>query len=399
MDFSFMLSIKNLKGKPARTLCLAAIAAFLSLSVFAGSLIVFSLNRGLASFEDRLGADIVAVPYKARTQGEFENILLQGIPGSFYMDAQSYQKILDIPGIEAASPQFYLASATASCCSSSVQIIGFDPETDFTVQPWILKSYGETPGDGDLIVGSGITVPKNRLLTFYGKELRVVSQLDETGTGLDSAVYTNMSTIRSLMESAQTLGFHSFDGLDPEDTVSSVLIKVSPEFQVSDVEDEINLRVRHVKASQALSMVSDIAAGLSGVSRMTSFLAVGIWFLSFVILLVSFAMITHERKKEFAMLRMIGASKGMVSKMLVTEGGIIGAVGALCGIVFGALVIFPFHSLIKDALALPYLLPDNFSICLFALAAFAFSFLLSAATGAFFAGRINKEDPGQLLRV
>ena len=147
-----------------------------------------------------LGADIVAVPYEARTKGAFESILLQGIPGMFYMKEADYNKIRGIEGIDTAAPQFYLASASSGCCSIPVQIIGFDPELDFTVQPWIKESYSGEIGTGDIIVGSGITVPKDRSLTFYNTKCNVVAKLDGTGTGLDTAVYANMDTIKEMIK-------------------------------------------------------------------------------------------------------------------------------------------------------------------------------------------------------
>ena len=98
---------------------------------------------------------------------------------------------------------FYLASASAGCCSIPVQIIGFEPETDFLIQPWISRSYSGTVGDGDVIVGSDISVPLNHQLRFYDTDCNVVAQLDRTGTGLDTAVYANMNTIKQMMKSTK----------------------------------------------------------------------------------------------------------------------------------------------------------------------------------------------------
>ena len=196
MKFERELSLKNLKRKPARTAAMVALAAFLSFSVLGGSLVVLSLRNGLQSYEARLGADVVVVPNQARSHGTVESILLQGIPGYFYMDESLFEKISAREGVEVASPQFFLASASAGCCSVPVQLIGFDPATDFTIQPWIRESYGGSIGDFDLLVGSNIEIPANRTLTFYNLPCRVAAQLDETGTGLDNAVYANMASFR-----------------------------------------------------------------------------------------------------------------------------------------------------------------------------------------------------------
>lgn len=129
------LPIRDLLGRPGRTALLALLTALLALAVLAGTLIVTSLRTGLGSLSARLGADIMVVPYEATTQSDLKSIVLQGATGYFYMDSDRAEKIMEREGIERCSTQLFLASASAGCCSVPVQIIGFDPETDFTITP------------------------------------------------------------------------------------------------------------------------------------------------------------------------------------------------------------------------------------------------------------------------
>lgn len=398
MRFARTLSLKNLKRKPARTAALILLAAFLSLSIFGGSVIIASLQNGLKSYENRLGADIVAVPYEARTKGTFDAILVQGIPGMFYMDEQYYNKICTIDGVEIAAPQFYLASTSSSCCSVAVQIIGFDPALDFTVQPWIRESYADELGDGDIIVGSDLTVPKEGTLTFYNTECRIVAQLDKTGTGLDTAVYTNMNTIADMIENAKALGFHIFDDVDTDGPVSSVMIKVADGYDVEAVTGDINIHVRHIQAAQTTNMLSGIAGGLANVSRIVGVLTVMIWILAIVILVIAFAMISHERAKEFAVLRVMGASRKMVSRLLMTESALISLIGAASGLLIAALTVFPFGNLIRTKLELPYLMPGAGTIVALAVGSLLLAVLAGSLTAAVSAYRISKNDAGLSLR-
>ena len=398
MRFERQLSLKNLKRKPGRTAALVLLAAFLSFSVFGGSLVVLSLQNGLRSYEARMGADIVVVPYEARTKGTFDSILLQGIPGYFYMDGATLDKVRQIDGVEIATPQFFLASASAGCCSVAVQIIGFDPETDFSIQPWIRESYGGELGDGDVIVGSGISIPRSGTLTFYDTDCRVVAQLDRTGTGLDSAVYANMNTIKTMMERAQALGFHYFDDVNADRAISSVMIKVADGYDIEAVTGDINIHVRHIQASQARSMISSIAGGLGSVSRVIGILTVMIWLLALAILMVAFVMIANERTKEFAVLRVAGASQKMISRLLRTESAIISLIGALAGALAACLVVFPFSGLIRTRLELPYLLPGVGMILALFLGSVALSVLAGWATSAVSARRVSKNETGLILR-
>ena len=398
MRFEKNLSLRNLKRRPARSFALAILTAFLSLSVFGGSIVVSGLRKGLESYQARLGADIIAVPYEARTKGTLDAILLQGIPGMFYMDEQYYRKIEGIEGVARAAPQFYLASTSAGCCSVPVQIIGFDPEKDFTVQPWIRESYAETLADGDVIVGSALTVPRDGTLTFYDTPCRVAAKLGKTGTGLDTAVYANMETVRTMLQNAERLGYHYLTDSDPGHVVSAVMIRVAEGYDVEAVTGDINVHVRHVEAAAAADMLSSIAGGLSQVSGVIGVLVALVWVLAVAILVAAFAMISRERTRELAVLRVLGASRRMLSRLLLTESAIVSFSGAAAGLVAAALIVFPFGSAIQSALELPYLLPSAGAVAGLAAGALLLGGFAGALTAAVSAWRVTRSDAGLLLR-
>ena len=398
MKFIRELSLRNLKRKPTRTVALILLTAFLSAAVFGGSMVILSLRKGLKSYEARLGADVVVVPYEASTKNRFESILLQGVPGYFYMDEAYYEKIKTVEGVGQTSPQFFLASTSSGCCSVAVQIIGFDPETDFTIQPWIRENYSDSVGDYELVVGNDISIPTDRKLTFYNTECTVVAQLEKTGTGLDTAVYTNMNTIKAMMKNAQDLGFHYFDDIDPERAVSAVMVKAADGYDNEKVKNNINIKVRHVVAEMSQSMVAGISSGLGGVSEVITILMVLVWVLGLAILLIAFMMIANERVKEFAVLRVVGASKRMLTGMLRTESLIIGFVGSLSGVIVGGLIVIPFSGVIRSALDMPYLQPSFAAAALTALAAIVITVATTGAASALSARRLTENETALVLR-
>ena len=188
------LPLKNIVKKPASSFALILISAFLALSAFGGTVMVMSLSGGLDSLSARLGADIIVTPYPATSQVSYDSVIIQGKPGQFYMDSKYYEEIkTETEGIDKVTAQFYLASAKASCCSSRLQIIGFDPATDFSIQPWVEKSYSNDLGLYDAVVGSDVTPNTDMTVEIYGKTLHVQAVLDKTGTELDSALYAKES--------------------------------------------------------------------------------------------------------------------------------------------------------------------------------------------------------------
>ena len=399
MKFAFQLSLKNIKRKPFRTVGMAVLVMALSFTVFAGAFTIISLQKGLSSYQARLGADIVVVPASAAGHGLVDDILLQGITGNYYMSEKEYDKIVATEGVSAVTKQFFLTSAKASCCSTRVQIIGFDPETDFSILPWISENYTGSISDGDVVVGFNINVPANKQITFYGQNYRVAAQLEKTGTGLDSAVYTNMNTIKKMAKNASSLLETSpFQGVNISTAASAVLIKVAEDYNIGEVADDINIHITKVQATSVRSMISDIAVGLGGVSKIIGILVGAIWVMALVILIVVFSVLSNERKKEFAVLRVMGASQKMLSRIMGAEATLISAAGALIGIIIALFIVYPLSASIQNALELPFLIPGVWNILILCFAAFVLAVLAGLFTAFVSARKITKSEAGLLLR-
>ena len=93
------LPFQNLSRHVGRTFGLAAIVALLTCAVYGGALVVTSLQSGLDSLEARLGADIIVAPATARSQVSLDEVLLEGVPKSFYMDKEFVEKVAAREGI------------------------------------------------------------------------------------------------------------------------------------------------------------------------------------------------------------------------------------------------------------------------------------------------------------
>ena len=393
------LSFRNIIKKPVRSAALIIIAAFLAFSAFGGSVMVMSLSGGLNSLSARLGADIVVVPYSATSKVSYDSIIIQGQPGQFYMDSKYYDEIKEeISGIEKITAQFYLASAKASCCSSRLQIIGFDPETDFSVQPWIEKSYSDKLGLYDTVVGSDVTPNTDMTIEIYGKTLKVQSVLDKTGTELDHAIYVNTETMKELIKAHNEKNPNQEREVNHDNVVSSVLIKVSGGYDIDSVVGDINLHVRQVKAIRTQNMISDVADSLSGVSGMISALMIAVWALSVIIMAIAFTMIMNERKKEFAVLRVLGASRARLAGFVFKENAILTLTGGVIGVLLTVIIILLFSPLIEQSIGLPFLLPNAVTLCVAGLITVIVTVAAGALTAAISAFKISKIDTGLILR-
>ena len=392
------LPLANLLGKRGRSSALFFFALLLSFSVFGGAIVLFSLRNGLKSLEYRLGADIIVTPTSAFVKKGMEEILLYGNRTTFYMPKSRLDDTLMIDGVEKASPQVFLATLSAGCCSVGLQIIGFDPDTDFTVQPWLSKDFTGVLEKGDVIIGSKILSSTGATLKFFDLPCRVVARLSETGTGLDNAVYTTVDTIQDLIDASIKKGVNEKMLSSSDRYISSIMIKVKEGYDIDDVRHRIEHDVKQVKAVRAKSMTSGVSDGLAGISKVVAAMAGIIWTLCLVVMAIVFSMSISERKKECAVLRVMGASRKKLSHLLMGEAFLVNATGCLCGILLALLFVVPFHSFIKQSLNLPFLLPRALSMLLLAIFSFAMSVGTSCLVTSRSASYVSKIDTGLILR-
>lgn len=398
MTFSSLPFITVL-GKKGRSAALFIFAAVLAFSLFGGALILTSLRNGLHSLELRLGADIVVVPYEARTKVSADTILNQGNRTYFYMNKYTLAKVAEIEGVEQVSPQIYMCSMNAGCCSVSLQLIGFEPESDFTIQPWVRESFKGTLGAGDILIGSKVSLTENRKLRFFDKLWNIAARLEETGTGLDNAIFANVETIQMLMKAAEEQGFGFIsDKQNADKMISTIMVRVADGYDIDSVASQIQRKVRKTQAVKTKAMTSGIAASLASVSKIIGVLTVIVWVLCLMILLVVSTLITGERKKEFAVLRVMGASQKKLARLVMAESILLNSLGGFSGIFLAVLCIFPFHTLIKNAIGLPFLLPHLPVIFMLVILALAFSVLCGCLASSYAAHKIARIDTGMILR-
>ena len=391
------LPIRNLLRRPGRTAALVLLTALLAASVFGGSVVVSSLRSGLDSLEARLGADIIVMPAEAESKVSFKNILLQGTTGAFYMDPSVLDEVCEAQGVERAAPQTFLASLKADCCAVKVQIIGIDPGADFTVKPWIEERYSRELGDMEVAVGCDVAAGVGETLKIYDQRTHVVAKLAETGTGLDTAVYCNMGTMKKLLAAAEAKGVtHRIDS--GSDVISAVYVKVRDGYDVGEVNNWLNGHIRKVTAVRARSMFTDVSESLSGISRAAWTLIGAVWALALAVLLVAFAMMIHERRREFAVLRLLGASRRGLRREILAETAPCGLAGAVVGVGIAALGAFPFTTLIETRLGLPYLTPAVGTLLGLAVGTILATLLVGLLAGTWAAARLSRTDPGTTLR-
>lgn len=389
------LSFHNLGRRPFRTASLIAVVTILAITLFGGSMLALSLKNGMNTMKLRLGADLMVVPdgYK----GDLEGVLLKGEPCYFYFDKSVEEQVAQIKGVSQVTSQLFLTSMSEECCSMPVQLIAIDPSTDFVIQPWITKNFG-TIEDGQIIAGSDLTLEKDGTLKFYNITFPVVAQLDKTETGMDYSVFMTRATMRELIEVSRESGRFFLLNSEPEDSISSILVKVNPGYPVEEVTRSIHAELPDVDLVNTKSMISSVSNNLTTLVGYIYALFGAIWGFAILILTMVFSITMNERKKEFAVFRMLGATRNKIIGIVLYEAVYISFTGGIIGIAVASVVLFPFSTYISDKLQLPYLEPQASLIFLVFIMTIVVSSVIGPIASIYSAIKISKAETYLTMR-
>ena len=390
------LAWRNIQRRPFRSCCLIIIIMLFSATLFGGSVLMKNLSLGISGMASRLGADILVVPYGY--EKNLEVALLRGEPSSFYLKADLIDKIKDIKEIEAASPQLFIASLSAACCTSKVQLIGFDQQSDFVIKPWLQTQLNQPLADDQVVVGSKITSNVGEEIMFFNHPFKIAAKMDSTGMGFDTSVFMTIPTAQSLMKEANLI---EGDIDHFANYVSSIFIKVDPDYQPKDVVNQIMPKYAidyNIDFVMTKGILSNISKWLNGFSTIVYSLSAIFWVLAIIVIFVIFSSSLNERKREISLLRILGASRGDLVKMLLRESLIISALGGIAGIVIAGVLIYAFSLLICQSIGLPCM---NISITdglIYALMVFMLTLIIGPLSSIYSALSLTKFDAYQTLR-
>jgi putative ABC transport system permease protein len=390
------LARKNLKRKSARTWLLLAIVAVVSCTLFSATLFLKSINNALRLGTYRLGADILVVPREAETVAR--EALLSGHPTQFVMDRAVLDKVRAVPGVKAVTPQLFIQPTSFTCCFNvDVFLVAFDPDSDFTVKPWLKKHLGRPLGLGEVITGREIPVVAGNEIPFFGSGFKVAGTMEPTGMDFfDRAAFMSLESAYRMAEHSRGAAVKPLD--IGRDKISTVLVQIDEDM----TPDRVAIRIEHdvdgVKAIASDTVISTVRQQLSGLIRAIFVISVILWAIVLLIMAFAFSMIVNERRREIGLLRAMGAARGQLARVLLTEAGLLSTVGGAAGIALGYALLLSFKDLMLHHLRLPYLFPSPADLALLTAGALAIALatgLLSALLPAWSAVRT---EPYEAIR-
>ncbi|HWI65978.1 MAG TPA: FtsX-like permease family protein [Symbiobacteriaceae bacterium] len=384
------LTLYNLLRKPGRSVAALLGVVLASATIFAGGLIGSGVSHALDLGLGRLGADLMVVP--AGSLSSTHKALVVGEPVAFYMDGAVTEQVRAVPGVKAVSPQVYVETlASSACCTGRIFLVGFDPATDFTVQPWLDTKLGRTLTHDEILLGNHVLVLPGDTMKFYGSDFRVVDRLEPSGMGMDETVFLPAAAI-PLMAAASVTKAEQPLVVKPGE-ISSVMVRVGDPDQAETVARAIEAKIPGVQALTAGAITRGVTRDLSGLMTWLLPVAGGALLVSILLFLVLFSAIAAERSREIGLLRALGATERQALASLVGEAAMLGTLGGAAGTGAGLALYAIFQNKILFSYVLPFAWPNLFVTVLLGLGVVIGSGLLAALAAALPARRIARLEP------
>jgi putative ABC transport system permease protein len=390
------LALKNLRRKLTRTWLLLAIVAVVSCTLFTATLALKSVDNAVTIGAQRLGADILVVPRHAESKAK--TALLSGEPTHFLMDLAILNRVRQTEGVRNASPQLFIKPTAFTCCYNvDVFLIGFDPQSDFTVKPWLEQRLNRRLSAREVIVGGEVPAAPGDSIPFFGTVFTIAGAMEPTGMNFfDRAVFMSMDDAYRMAETSKTRAAQPIE--ISRNRISAVLARVRDDTSPERVAIRLEHDIPGVKAIIADTVVSTVRKQLSGLRHAVLGISIVLWLIVLLIMAFAFSMIVNERRRELGLLRAMGANRTHVSFMVLLEASVLSAAGGAGGTAFGFALLLTFKDLLLHYLKLPYLFPPLPDLMMLVGGALILSLLTGLLAALLPVSTAFKRDPYEAIR-
>lgn len=389
---------KGISGRAYRSCLIAGCILVLAAFLMSATLLSKSIGHSLQVGTERLGADIVVVPADKAMETRRALLLGKTVSGA-WMPADNVDRIARVEGVTKVSPQLYLGtlSGVACCTAWEMFMIAFDPQTDFTIIPWLRKKSDKPLGPRDVIGGDWVFVPeKTGKILLYGVKVDLAAKLEPTGMGMDQTMFITFDTAREIAKESITTAARPLK--IPEGQISAVQVKVRAAAAIDEVAQRIMRAAPGTYAITSLELTRAVHRQTKGLFRMLFLGLILVWVLAVVLCGLVFSLMVNERRREIGLLRAIGANRNFIFRLFLTESVALGLGGGIIGVVFATVFVRLFRMYLMISAEVPLLIPPLPSLLGFMLACLVVVLILSLPALIFPAMRARRVDPAAAMR-
>lgn len=317
--------------------------------------IYYGVDAGLELSKQRMGADIVLIPFGVRWL-EPSVYLFGGATTNVYMPAKYLEAIRDIPEVSRVTPQFFAHTlADSACCDLTKQtrIIGYDPATDWIIGPWLKSRQMRELADDEVILGSRVPLSSQDTMTIIGKQYRIAALADDTGSSLDYSIFVNMAEARRLAGEIPKLKA-AFERQGPaSEWISAILVQVDPAYDAQIVAEKLQ-QIGTMQVIVAAEVKKRIGEQFAVLGVLLGAVAVLTALAALFQLFARFYAMTWDRQAEWGLYLALGASGRDIAALIIGEAVAITFTGAVAGLALGGALYAWGLAILNEYQAFPF---------------------------------------------
>lgn len=370
----------GIRNKPGRNIATIFCFAFIAANIFSGQYLSAGASGSVDQGISRMGADLVVVPtqyillFRGSSTGNTMAII-RVEPSTTRLKTSDMDTIRTVQGIAGMSPQLYVSTLSLPDLSSSpVDIFGIDPDTDFTIRPWLQSPLRHPFSPGEVIVGNGIPGPVSSQITIAGNSYTIAGRLDPTQSAIDRTIFLRMDDAYALAAK---------DGIVPASDpriypgdINAVLIRLEPEpawfvqgtvklqFKITYVEFVQDVIRKQFDTTYATvigrhSSLDPVAEEVAGVPDLLQIISGVVVVAAFPLIALIAAMVAHERQREIGLLRSMGAKRKLIAFLVIAESLFLAVAGGVAGVTASILIftVLNLTGLLNSALQVSFRYP------------------------------------------
>jgi putative ABC transport system permease protein len=379
---STAIAMRNVRRCPLRSLGVASAMCIMSASLVAIAVAVASVSSAVGRGAGRLGADIVVVPRAGPLTADSPAGTMNSVPR--YLDYSVVDKLKHIeivvpqyggrppvkkPAVAAATAQLsFVVPENSAAGGASLHVVGFEPETDLSVLPWLDDALTRPSGPSDALVGSrlGHSVGEH-IDVLEGLQERVVGVLAKTGMDdMDRALFVPLPTAWKIL---QRLGAQPSGAVPegPAKPVTTIHVRCAEDVDPQQAVNFIRSGIADVDPKILHRAMDVLGAQLRSGTRNMTLIGIVVWVMTLLLVGAAFSMLVHERQREIGLLRAMGAKRSDVASLLAKEVCTLCTVGGALGVVIGVAMCSGIGGVIESYFGIAYQGPSRTQMVLIGL--------------------------------
>jgi putative ABC transport system permease protein len=361
--------VAGIRNKPGRNLATVFCFAFIAANIFSGQFLLAGAAGGVDRGISRMGADHVVVPVQYLASTGYSGAASTGAivnvnPSIFRVNKSIMDPIGNVQGVAERSPQLYVSTLELPELSSSpVSIFGIDPESDFTIQPWLQQPLDAPLSPGEVIIGKEIDGDILSQISVKNHTYTIAGRLDSTRSAADNTIYLGLDDAY-VLAAAEGIVPRSDPRILPGD-INAVLVRdstvenpdtvgsrIKKAFSSSNSVRNIAVINRHFTLAPVSRDIQDIPALLLIISAFVVIAALPL------IALIA-AMVANERQREIGLLKAMGAQRKVIFFLVIAESLVLATIGGITGVGVSliAFSLMNMQGLLNSALQVSFRMP------------------------------------------